>query len=193
MEALELVSTVGRQPHGVALVGKLPASVQHLAAQGLGGRAVEAVQLPPQDVAHLPEGGRGAKGDGGVLVGVHEPQHRDGGAEALAQPIACLYRHAAMLGEGVQHLDLLGPQLHAQHLAGEGHWRGQRRAGCPLILSLSKDRRTAAGSVSRLSRHRLPPQPGSVAPAYLLGLPGLDVRAAGEGRGLNRYPQSRQR
>ena len=153
VKALELVGAVGGQSHGVTVVGKLPAGVQHLAAQGLGGRAVEAAQLPPEYVAHLPEGGRGAEGDGGVLVNVHEPQQGHGGAEALAETVARLDGHPAVLGEGVQHLHLLGPQLHAQHLAGEGHGGGRRRGRrpfierrsrvilrcSPIILSLSKD------------------------------------------------------
>ena len=92
------------------------------------------MNLPPQDVAHLPEGGRGAEGNGGVLVGVDEPEDGHGGAEALAQPIAGLDRHPPVRGEGGQHLFLLGPQLYAQHLAGEGHGGEQRRGRPPLRL-----------------------------------------------------------
>ena len=129
VETLELVGAVGGQAEGVTPGGKLPAGVEHLAAQGLGRGAVEAMHLSPQDVAHLPEGGRGAEDDGGVLVDVHEPQHGHGGAEALAQAVSGFHRDAAVGGEGVEHLLLLLPESYAQHFAGEGNGRRQRRGG----------------------------------------------------------------
>ena len=85
---------------------------------------------------------------------VHEPEQGDGGTEALAEAVAGLDGDAAMLGEGVQHLDLLGPQLHAQHLAGEGDGGGQRRAGgCqPVIKRLSYAVKQRSRIIKRCSR-----------------------------------------
>ena len=100
MEALELIGAVGRQPHGIAVVGQLPAGVQHLAAEGFGDGAVQPVELPPQDMAHLPEGGRGAEGDGRFAVGVDEPEQGHRGAESLAETVAGLDRHPPSGGQG---------------------------------------------------------------------------------------------
>ena len=150
VEALELVCAVGGEAEGVAVVGEVPAGVQHLAAEGLRGGTVEAANLPPEDVAHLPEGGRSAEGDGAAGVGVDEPEQGDGGAEALAKAVASLDGDAAMLGEGVEHLGLLGPQLDAEDLAGEGDGGGQRRTGRPLALGRRRDdERAGAAGVFR--------------------------------------------
>ena len=57
--------------------------LRELAAEGLGVAAVEVMDLAPEDVADLAEGGGGGEGDGG-LVGVEEPEEGDGGGEAFA-------------------------------------------------------------------------------------------------------------
>ena len=121
MEALELVRAVGGKTDGVPFVRDLPAGVQHLAAQDIGGPAVEAVHLPPQDMAHLPEGWRGAQDDGRVVV-VQEPQHGDGGAVTLAQPVPGLDGHAAVGRQGGQHFFLLAPKLDSKYVVGK--WQG---------------------------------------------------------------------
>ena len=85
----------------------------------MGVGAVQAADLPPEYVAHLAERRRGAKGDGGVLVGVYEPEQGHGRAEALAQAIARFDRHPAVFHQGAEYLALFGPELHPQHVGGE--------------------------------------------------------------------------
>ena len=120
VEALELVGVVGRQPQGVAVLRQVPAGVQHPPAQHIRRAPVQPVNLPPQHVAHLPEGRRGAEHDGWV-VGVDIPQHGHRGGEVLAQAVARLHRHAPLALHRPQHLLLLVPQLHAQDVRREPH------------------------------------------------------------------------
>ena len=118
VEALELVGAVGGDAHGVPVVAQVPAGIQQLALQHVGRVAVQAVNLPPQDETHLPEGGRGAE-DYGRVVGVQEPQDGHRRTESLAQPVARLDGHAPVLGQGAQHLQLLVPQVNPQYLPGK--------------------------------------------------------------------------
>ena len=129
VETLELVCTVGGQPQRVAIGREFPSGVPHGASQLFRGWPVEPVNLPPEDVAHLAEGGRGGQDDGLLWVGVHEPEYGDGGAEALAQAVARLDGDAPAGGEGFQDLLLLVPQVHSEHVAGEGHGRLRRPRG----------------------------------------------------------------
>jgi len=48
---------------------------------------MQAMYLPPEDVAYLTESGGGAKSDGRVLVDVHEPEQGHGSTEAFAQTV----------------------------------------------------------------------------------------------------------
>ena len=123
MKPLELAGAFGGQPQSVAVIGDFPPGIQHFPAQGLGRGAVKPAHLPPKDMAHLPESGGGAEGNGAILVRVNEPQHSDGGAKPFAQPVPGLYRHPAMFGQGFEDFHLLAPKLHAQHVPGESHRR----------------------------------------------------------------------
>ena len=120
VEALESVEAGGGEAEGVAVFRQLPTGVQHPPAELIGGAAVQGVNLTPQHVSHLPEGGGSAQHDGGV-VGVEIPQDGDGGGEVLAEAVAGLHRHARLAGEGHQDLFLLAPQLHPQDFPGEPH------------------------------------------------------------------------
>ena len=114
MEALELFVAVRREAQGEPALGQLQPRIQELASQvGTGGAGtgpvVVAVHLPPQDVAHLPEGGRRAQHHCGI-VAAEEPQDGRGGREALAQAVARLDGHPAVLPQRLQDLGLLAPE-----------------------------------------------------------------------------------
>ena len=119
MEPLELVGVLCGQAHGVPVVGYLPAGVQHLAAEQLGFRPVQAVDLSPEDMADLPERRSGAERDGGVLVGVQEPEQGHGGAEPLTQAVAGFDRHPAVFHQGAKHFALFVPEFDAKNVGGE--------------------------------------------------------------------------
>ena len=109
VEALELVGGVGGEAEGVAVGGEFPAGVVELAAEGFGVAAVEVMDLAPEDVADLAEGGGGGEGDGG-LVGVEEPEEGDGGGEAFAEAVAGFYGDALVVGDSVEDFFLLFPR-----------------------------------------------------------------------------------
>ena len=157
VKALELAGAFGGQPQSVAVIGDFPPGIQHFAAQGRRRGAVKPAHLPPKDMAHLPESGRGAEGDGAILVRVNEPQHGDGGAKPFAQSVPGLNRHPAMLGQGFQDFHLLAPKLYAQDVPGESH----RRRGCRPIGRGGR----ARGIGRRIRFSRRIPAPVSLGPS----------------------------
>ena len=208
VKALELVGGVGGQAHSVAVIGQFPTSIQQLALQDVRRPAVQAVNLPPQDMSHLAKGGSGTEDDGRV-VAVQEPQHRHRRAEPLAQPVPRLDRHSPVFRQSGQHLLLLGPQLHAQYLLSKLHgierWRW---VGCrgrvnygpgygPGIFDTGSSGRSPDGT-SLPGRHRPYPPLAIWVPGLTPGgaSPPPDTESGGVGAGnpgLNRKPHSRQR
>ena len=212
VKALKLVGRVRGQTHRIAILRQFPAGIQQLAAQGLRSAAMQAVDLPPQDMPYLAKGGRGAEHDGRV-VAVQKPQRGDGGAEPFAQAVARFDRHPPMLRQGGQGLRLLGPQVHPQHLPGKLRRRRDSRAGLAAALRrpgryeqlpLSR-RRCGTGRHQESLRRRpaagWPGRPGLALTGFRVaadsGAAGFraasDSGAAAAGPGLNRNPHRRQR
>jgi len=108
VEALELVGSVGGQADGVAVIGKLPPSVQDLAAQNVRRPAVQTADLPPQYVPDLAKGWGDAEYDGGI-VAIKEPQDCYGGAVSFPQSVARLNRHPPVFKQRGKHLLLFAP------------------------------------------------------------------------------------
>ena len=220
VKALKLVGGVGGQAHRIAILRQFPAGIQQLAAQGLRRAAMQAVDLPPQDMPHLPKGGRGAEHDGRV-VAVQKPQDGDGGAEPFAQAVARFDRHPPMLRQSGQGLRLLGPQVHPQHLPGKLRRRRDGRAGLAAAAlrrqgrdeQLPLSRRSSGTGRHQESLRRRPAESAAARPgAADLALTGFRVAAdsgpagfratddsgaaaasTAAGPGLNRNPHRRQR
>ena len=134
VEALELVHLVAGEAKGKAVMGQFQAGDQQLAAEGVSRGTVEAAYLLPEDVAHLSRRGRRGE-NGGRLVRAEEPEDGDGGSEALADAVASLDCHAAVVAEGVEDLFLFGPEVDTEDDVGEAD---RRAPECLLVDGLGQ-------------------------------------------------------
>ena len=121
VEPLKLVCLVGGEPERKAVVGNLETGAEHPATEEFGRAAVEAANLAPQNVAHLPGGGSGGEDDGGGVAG-EEPEHGAGGGKAFSESVSGLDGDALVAGEGFEDFFLLAPELDAEDIAGEDVW-----------------------------------------------------------------------